>query len=329
MMCITPSSSSSRRSSSSRLRTRRSLPADESYLRAIRSSSCVREMTTIGVLNYSCQYYVRAGSTRGGCYVQDSRRAGRGGQGPSRDVSPQDASEEATSGKAVLLDVREPVEWEHHIEGAVQVPRGLLEFVADPTSPRHNAGVGPGRPRDRLLPLRRPGRAGRATFKDHGLRERRQSGGGLHRLAGGRPAGRRASRRFLSTDKAEAERSDRQAKDQIMAEQSGQHHGPAELERGVVHQLPHGVGEQRRPGARLVPRGVQEDRRRVRLLPPRAREQLVSALHPQPRQPDPLSAASTRRSTSTPTFAAPCCWGRRGSTKAAAWRCVPATRSSG
>ncbi len=33
--------------------------------------------------------------------------------------------------------MREPVEWEHHIEGAVQVPRGILEFVADPTSPKH------------------------------------------------------------------------------------------------------------------------------------------------------------------------------------------------
>ncbi len=43
------------------------------------------------------------------------------------------------SGKAVLLDVREPVEWEQHIKGSVQVPRGLLEFVADPTSARHKA----------------------------------------------------------------------------------------------------------------------------------------------------------------------------------------------
>ena len=56
----------------------------------------------------------------------------------------------------------------------------------------------------------------------------------------------------------------------------------------MVHELPDGVGEQCRPRTRLVPRGVQEDRCRVRLLPPRSREQLVSALHPQPRQPDPL-----------------------------------------
>ena len=50
-------------------------------------------------------------------------------------VSPKDAAAEAAAGKAVFLDVREPVEWEHHIAGAVQVPRGLLEFVADPASP--------------------------------------------------------------------------------------------------------------------------------------------------------------------------------------------------
>jgi rhodanese-related sulfurtransferase len=52
-------------------------------------------------------------------------------------VSPKDAADETAAGKAVLLDVREPVEWEHHIAGAVQVPRGLLEFAADPASPRH------------------------------------------------------------------------------------------------------------------------------------------------------------------------------------------------
>ena len=46
-------------------------------------------------------------------------------------VAPQDAAAEAAAGKAVFLDVREPVEWEHHIEGAVQVPRGILEWVAD------------------------------------------------------------------------------------------------------------------------------------------------------------------------------------------------------
>ena len=58
-------------------------------------------------------------------------------------VSPKDAAAEVTAGKAVFLDVREPVEWEHHIAGAVQVPRGLLEFAADPASPRHKDELDP------------------------------------------------------------------------------------------------------------------------------------------------------------------------------------------
>jgi rhodanese-related sulfurtransferase len=58
-------------------------------------------------------------------------------------VSPNDAADQVAAGEAVLLDVREPVEWEHHIEGAVQVPRGLLEFVADPASPKHRPELDP------------------------------------------------------------------------------------------------------------------------------------------------------------------------------------------
>ena len=58
-------------------------------------------------------------------------------------ISPRAAHDEISSGKAIALDVREPVEWEQHIEGAVQVPRGLLEFAADPTSPRHKEELSP------------------------------------------------------------------------------------------------------------------------------------------------------------------------------------------
>ena len=60
-------------------------------------------------------------------------------------ISPSDAQTELAAGKAVVLDIREPVEWSEHIEGAVQVPRGLLEFAADPTSPRHKAELDPTR----------------------------------------------------------------------------------------------------------------------------------------------------------------------------------------
>jgi rhodanese-related sulfurtransferase len=58
-------------------------------------------------------------------------------------VSPKDAAAEVAAGGAVLVDVREPVEWEHHIAGAVQVPRGLLEFAADPASPKHKPELDP------------------------------------------------------------------------------------------------------------------------------------------------------------------------------------------
>jgi rhodanese-related sulfurtransferase len=60
-------------------------------------------------------------------------------------VSPEAVMEELTTGEPVIVDIREPIEWEQHIAGALQVPRGLIEFVADPESPRHNADLGPTR----------------------------------------------------------------------------------------------------------------------------------------------------------------------------------------
>lgn len=60
-------------------------------------------------------------------------------------VSPEAVSKELAAGGPVVIDVREPVEWERHIEEALQVPRGLLEFVADPASPRYNPELEPTR----------------------------------------------------------------------------------------------------------------------------------------------------------------------------------------
>ena len=61
-------------------------------------------------------------------------------------VAPRAADEELKSGAAVAVDVREPEEWQHgHIDGSVPAPRGLLEFFADPTSPRHKDALDPGR----------------------------------------------------------------------------------------------------------------------------------------------------------------------------------------
>ncbi len=60
-------------------------------------------------------------------------------------VAPKKAADELDAG-AVFVDVREPEEWQHgHIDGSVAAPRGLLEFFADPASPRHNQALDPGR----------------------------------------------------------------------------------------------------------------------------------------------------------------------------------------
>lgn len=48
---------------------------------------------------------------------------------------------------AMVVDVRESEERAEHgsIPGAVHAPRGMLEFLADPTSPYHREGFDPGR----------------------------------------------------------------------------------------------------------------------------------------------------------------------------------------
>ena len=61
-------------------------------------------------------------------------------------VTPAEPQPRIATGEAVLLDVREGEEWQHgHIDGSVPAPRGLLEFLADPASPRHKAALDPTR----------------------------------------------------------------------------------------------------------------------------------------------------------------------------------------
>lgn len=61
-------------------------------------------------------------------------------------VAPEAAAEELNAGAAVAVDVREPEEWQHgHIDRSVAAPRGLLEFFADPTTPRHKDALDPTR----------------------------------------------------------------------------------------------------------------------------------------------------------------------------------------
>jgi rhodanese-related sulfurtransferase len=55
-----------------------------------------------------------------------------------------DAVEAEMASGAVLVDVREPEEVEAgHIPGSVHVPRGMLEFRADPSSPYHQEPLDP------------------------------------------------------------------------------------------------------------------------------------------------------------------------------------------
>ncbi len=94
-------------------------------------------------------------------------------------VSPARRRPSWPPGTAVLLDIREPTEWEDHIAGAVQVPRGLLEFAADPTSPRHLAELDPAR---RVIVYCRSGAraalAG-ATLKELGFEDVANLDGGI------------------------------------------------------------------------------------------------------------------------------------------------------
>ena len=53
------------------------------------------------------------------------------------EITVAQAKEELSQGQVgLMLDVREPAEWEKgHIPGVVLAPRGMLEWYAEPTSP--------------------------------------------------------------------------------------------------------------------------------------------------------------------------------------------------
>jgi len=62
-------------------------------------------------------------------------------------LSVEDAARELQQGDALLVDIREPGERMENgsIEGAVEAPRGMLEFWADPSSPYHREEFQPDR----------------------------------------------------------------------------------------------------------------------------------------------------------------------------------------
>lgn len=68
-------------------------------------------------------------------------------RGQVENLTSRAVAEELADGNVVLVDVREPGEREEVgiIAGAVHVPRGLLEFCADPAGPAHRSELMPER----------------------------------------------------------------------------------------------------------------------------------------------------------------------------------------
>lgn len=61
-------------------------------------------------------------------------------------LRPAELAADLRDGHVVLVDVREPDELgTGTIAGAISVPRGVVEFVADPDCPGHHAGLDPRR----------------------------------------------------------------------------------------------------------------------------------------------------------------------------------------
>jgi rhodanese-related sulfurtransferase len=62
-------------------------------------------------------------------------------------LTPEQVATEVQGGQAVLVDLREPAECAQTgiIPGAIQAPRGMLEFYADPACPYHRPELDPSR----------------------------------------------------------------------------------------------------------------------------------------------------------------------------------------
>jgi rhodanese-related sulfurtransferase len=63
-------------------------------------------------------------------------------------ISPAEAKDMIDKGNVVVLDVRDAMEVAQSgkVPGAVHIPRGLLEFKADPESPAHDKNLDPAKP---------------------------------------------------------------------------------------------------------------------------------------------------------------------------------------
>lgn len=83
-------------------------------------------------------------------------------------LSVEEVAAELASGDAVLVDIRESEERVQNgfIQEALHLPRGMLEFYADPTSPYHRSELQP----DKRVILHCAG-GGRSALAVHSLRE--------------------------------------------------------------------------------------------------------------------------------------------------------------
>ena len=104
-------------------------------------------------------------------------------------ISPDDLEGELAAG-ALLVDLREPGEIAEagRIAGSVHVPRGMLEFRADPSSPYHLDGFDP--ERRTILHCATGGRSALATaaLRDMGYTNVANLDGGVKGwLAAGKP----------------------------------------------------------------------------------------------------------------------------------------------
>ena len=121
-------------------------------------------------------------------------------------ITGKEAQEMVAKG-ALLVDVRDGTEVAAtgKAAGAVHVPRGSLEFKADPESPGHDKNFSQGQDRDPALRLRRPRGARRQAAEGfrlrQGLQPRRLQGLGRGRRQGrqvGRVEPERSSRRGIA-----------------------------------------------------------------------------------------------------------------------------------
>lgn len=59
------------------------------------------------------------------------------------EIPPEQVHDQLEAGIVdILLDVRDATEWDReHIEGSIHAPRGTLEWLADPSYPKHDPAI--------------------------------------------------------------------------------------------------------------------------------------------------------------------------------------------